>query len=63
MDVNLIFGIVPRLLPTFMLGIVAMVGLLLLRKPISDVVSGTVKTMVGVLVLFAGVECALNVFN
>jgi ascorbate PTS system EIIC component len=63
MDVNLIFGIVPRLLPTFMLGIVAMVGLLLLRKPISDVVSGTVKTMVGVLVLFAGVDLLVNTIS
>lgn len=56
MDVNLFFSIVPRLLPTFMLGIVALVGLLLQKKGVSEVVTGTVKTMVGVLILFAGVD-------
>jgi PTS system ascorbate-specific IIC component len=56
MDVSIIFGIVPRMLPTFLLGIVALVGLLLQRKAVNEVVTGTVKTMVGVLVLFAGVD-------
>jgi len=56
MDVNLVFNIVPRLLPTFMLGIVALVGLLLQRKSFSESITGTVKTMVGVIILFAGVD-------
>jgi len=56
MNVNLVFNIVPRLLPTFMLGIVALVGLLLQRKESSEVISGTVKTMAGVIILFAGVD-------
>ncbi len=56
MDVNILFSIVPRLLPTFMLGIVALVGLLLQKKKVNEVIEGTVKTMVGVLVLFAGVD-------
>ena len=63
MTPDLIFAIVPRLLPTFMLGIVALLGLLLLRKSASDVISGTVKTMVGVLVLFAGVDILVNAIS
>lgn len=56
MDVSVIFNIVPRLLPTFMLGLVAMVGLILLKKSFSDVITGTFKTMAGVLVLFTAVD-------
>ena len=56
MDVNIFFGVVPRILPTFLLGIVALVGLLLQRKSVEEVIEGTIKTMVGVLVLFAGVD-------
>jgi PTS system ascorbate-specific IIC component len=56
MDINIIFTLVPRLLPTFMLGIVAMLGLLFQRKTASEVISGTVKTMAGVLILFAAVD-------
>jgi PTS system ascorbate-specific IIC component len=56
MDVGVIFNIVPRLLPIFMLGVVALVGLLLQKKSGSDVITGTIKTMVGVAVLFAGVD-------
>ena len=60
MDVGVLFNIVPRLLPTFMLGIVALVGLLLQRKKVNEVVEGTIKTMVGVLVLFAGVDLLVS---
>lgn len=60
MDVGVIFNIVPRLLPVFMLGIVALVGLLLQKKSGSDVISGTIKTMVGVVVLFAGVDILVS---
>jgi len=56
MDVGVIFNIVPRMLPTFMLGVVALVGLLIQRKKVNEIVEGTVKTMVGVLILFAGVD-------
>ena len=56
MDVTTIFNIVPRLLPAFMLGIVSMVGLILLKKAVGDVVMGTIKTMTGVLILFTGVD-------
>jgi PTS system ascorbate-specific IIC component len=60
MDVGVLFNIVPRLLPIFMLGIVAFFGLLLQRKSGSDVVTGTIKTMVGVAVLFAGVDILVS---
>jgi PTS system ascorbate-specific IIC component len=56
MDVGVIFNIVPRLLPTFMLGLVALIGLLLQQKKGNEVIEGTIKTMVGVLILFAGVD-------
>jgi PTS system ascorbate-specific IIC component len=63
MDVGVIFNIVPRLLPTLMLGLVAMVGLILLKKSFSDVISGTLKTMAGVLVLFAAVDVLVGVIG
>ncbi len=59
MEVNVFFDIVPQLLPTFMLGLVAMVGLLIQRKSFSAVLTGTVKTMAGTLILFT----AVNVLN
>ncbi|MAT44235.1 MAG: PTS ascorbate transporter subunit IIC [Anaerolineaceae bacterium] len=56
MDLNIVFAIVPRLLPTFMLGIVALVGLLLQRKTFSQTLVGTIKTMAGVIILFTAVD-------
>jgi PTS system ascorbate-specific IIC component len=63
MDVNLIFNIVPKLLPAFMLGIVAMIGLILQKKPYGDVIRGTVKTMAGLLILFISVDILVNVIS
>lgn len=37
-----------------LIGIVAMVGLILQRKPIEEVISGTIKAVVGILVMTAG---------
>ncbi|MCB2210400.1 PTS ascorbate transporter subunit IIC [bacterium] len=56
MDVGVIFNIVPRLLPTFMLGLVALIGLLLQKKSFSQVLTGTIKTMAGTLILFTAVD-------
>jgi len=63
MDLNIIFTIVPRLLPTFMLGIVALIGLLVQRKSFSEVISGTIKTMAGVIILFTAVDLLVNVIS
>jgi len=63
MDPNIIFSIVPRLLPTFMLGLVALVGLLLQKKNFSEIVTGTVKTMAGVIILFSAVDLISNSIN
>jgi PTS system ascorbate-specific IIC component len=56
MDVSLIFNIVPKLLPAFMLGIVALVGLLIQKKTFDETIRGTVKTMAGVLIMFIAVD-------
>lgn len=56
MDISVIFNIVPRLLPTFMLGLVALIGLLLLKKSFSETITGTIKTMAGALILFTSVD-------
>ena len=63
MDVSIIFNIVPRLLPTFMLGLVSMLGMILLRKSIGEIISGTIKTMAGVLVLFTAVDVLDSVIS
>lgn len=42
--------------PSIFLGIIAFVGLLLLRSPIEKLVSGTLKTALGLLILTAGVN-------
>jgi len=56
MNTTLIFSIVPKLLPAFMLAIVALIGLLLQKKPFGDVIRGTVKTLVGVVILLLSVD-------
>lgn len=63
MDIGIIFNIVPRLLPTFMLGLVALGGLLLLKKSFSEVITGTIKTMAGVLIIFTAVDVLVNVIS
>ena len=63
MNVGLIFNIVPRLLPTFMLGLVALVGLILQKKPLNKIVSGTIKSMAGVIILFSAVDLLVGVIT
>ena len=40
--------------PAMLVGLLAMVGLILQKKPVEDVIKGTIKTIVGFLVLSAG---------
>lgn len=42
------------------LGVVALIGLILQRKSLADIVEGTAKTIVGILVLFAGIDVFLG---
>jgi PTS system ascorbate-specific IIC component len=52
--------------PAILIGIVSFVGLLLQKKPISDIVSGTLKTIMGFVMLGAGATIivgALDVFG
>ncbi len=63
MDISVIFNIVPRLLPTFMLGLVALIGLLIQKKNFSDILTGTIKTMAGVLILFTAVDVLSSVIG
>ena len=39
--------------PAILVGLVALLGLVLQKKPIEELVKGTLKTIVGFLVLFA----------
>jgi PTS system ascorbate-specific IIC component len=42
--------------PPILLGLIAMIGLIIQRKRISDVIKGTFKTIIGAIVLFKGVN-------
>ena len=63
MNISVIFNIVPRLLPTIMLGLVALIGLLILKKSFSEILTGTIKTMAGVLILFTAVDVLSQVIG
>jgi len=47
-------------LPAVVLGIIALVGLLLQKKPASAVISGTLKTMLGQLIMSVGIGALIN---
>ena len=49
--------------PSLLLGFVTLIGLLALRKPFAEVVSGTVKTMIGVLLLTTGSGLMTSIFR
>lgn len=46
--------------PAIFLGLIALTGLLLLRKDFSSVVSGTAKTVIGVVILTQGTNILMN---
>lgn len=39
-----------------LIGIVAMIGLILQRKPVEEIISGTIKAVVGILIMLAGTD-------
>ncbi len=40
--------------PSIIIGLITMIGLIALRKPISDILSGTFKTILGFIILSSG---------
>lgn len=40
--------------PAFIIGLIALVGLIAMRRPVSDVIKGTLKTILGFMILEAG---------
>jgi len=49
--------------PMVMLGLIALIGLLFLKKSAGDIISGTLKTMMGYLVLSAGTGIIMEPIN
>ncbi|MGL5955722.1 MAG: PTS transporter subunit IIC [Brevinema sp.] len=49
--------------PSIFLGVIACVGLMLQKKKLADVVKGSLKSVIGVLVLFQGVDIIINAMN
>jgi PTS system ascorbate-specific IIC component len=47
-------------LPAFILGLIALVGLLVQKKPFSEVLTGTVKTILGLLIMSIGIGALIN---
>jgi len=47
-------------LPAVVLGLIAMVGLILQRKPFGDVLVGTIKTVLGLLIMSIGIGALIN---
>lgn len=47
-------------LPAFVLGLIALVGLVIQRKPAPDVLVGTIKTILGLLIMSIGIGALIN---
>ncbi len=47
-------------LPAFILGLIALAGLLIQRKPASEVITGTIKTVLGLLIMSVGIGALIN---
>ncbi|MGQ9686919.1 MAG: PTS ascorbate transporter subunit IIC [Thiobacillaceae bacterium] len=47
-------------LPAFVLGLIALIGLLIQRKPAGEVLSGTIKTILGLLIMAVGIGALIN---
>lgn len=46
--------------PPLFLGIVALIGLLIQKKPVGEVIKGTIKTIIGVIILTEGVNIVIK---
>ena len=46
--------------PSILVGLIAMIGLLVQKKPFTDIVKGTIKTILGFLVLGGGAGLVVN---
>lgn len=46
--------------PAVIIGLIALVGLLMQRKPVGDVVNGTLKTVLGMLIIGVGIGALVN---
>lgn len=49
--------------PVFLFGLIALVGLLIGRRPVEDIVLGVVKTMIGFLILVAGANLLTSIIT
>lgn len=49
--------------PAILVGLVAMVGLIALQKPASEIIKGTIKTIMGFLVLGGGADIVVGALN
>ena len=52
--------------PAILVGLFSLIGLLLQKKPVSDVISGTLKTIMGFVILIAGanlIAATLTIFS
>ena len=47
-------------LPAFVLGLIALIGLLIQRKPAGEVLSGTIKTIIGLLIMGIGIGALIG---
>jgi PTS system ascorbate-specific IIC component len=47
-------------LPAFILGLIALIGLVIQKKPFSEVLTGTVKTILGLLIMSIGIGALIN---
>jgi len=47
-------------LPAFVLGLIALIGLLIQRKSTSEVITGTIKTILGLLIMSVGIGALIN---
>jgi len=47
-------------LPAFVLGLIALIGLIIQRRPAGEVLSGTIKTILGLLIISVGINALIS---